>query len=90
MASTAFTCSPVSIAVEDETEVSTCESVSACVAKKGLAFASDLAFMETSIVEVVKGEKRISVSPVGQPVVAGIQENGGPKTPAYLSVVTTV
>jgi hypothetical protein len=37
--------------------VSTCESVSACVAKKGLVFASDLAFMEISIVEIVKGKK---------------------------------
>jgi hypothetical protein len=46
--------------------------------------------METSIVEVVKGEKWISVSSVGQPVVAGIQENGGPKTPAFLSAMTTV
>ena len=90
MASTAFTCSPVSIAVEDETEVSTCESVSACVAKKGLVFASDLAFMQTSIVEVVKGEKWESDSPGGQLVVAGTQENGGPKTPVFLSVTTTV
>ena len=55
LAATAFTCSPVSIAGEDETEVRTCESVSACVVKKGLVFASDLAFMEISIVEIVKG-----------------------------------
>ena len=45
LASTDFTCSPVSIAVEDETEMSTCESDSACVVKKGLVFASDLTFM---------------------------------------------
>ena len=58
LASTVFTCSPVSIAVEDETEVSTCEFEFACAVKKGLVFASDLAFMEASIVEIVKGKKR--------------------------------
>jgi len=58
LASTAFTCSPVSIAVEDETEVSTCESEFACVVKKGLVFASDLAFMRISIVEKLDGTKR--------------------------------
>ena len=65
LASTSFTCSPVSIVVEDETEVSTCDSVSACVVKKGLVFASDLAFIYISVVEIVKGEKRKSDSSVG-------------------------
>lgn len=58
LASTAFTCSPVSMVVEDETEVTTCESAFACMAKKGLVFASDLVFMHVSIVEVIKGINR--------------------------------